>query len=182
MDADGGTPRQITSGPGNQAVPQWSTDGKWIYFANDLGTTRDIWRMPATGGAPHQVTRTGSGFVAYETADGTSLLYQPVFGDSALLLIPLTGGTGPRRLVECVRSASFAPAGRLVVYVPCDPSSTPPLHAIDPVSGKDHLLGRLENFPPSEFHVNLVASPDGQTIVFAGRRPRGEVMLIENFR
>ena len=185
VDADGGTPRQITSGPGNQSVPRWSADGKWIYFANDLGTTRDIWRTPAMGGVPQQVTQTGSGFVGYEFGDGTSLLYQPVHGDSALLLMRLAGGTGPRPLVECVRCASFAPAGGIVVYVPCDPSSRPPLRAIDPLSGKDRLLGRLENFPPGAMHVNLAVSPDGNTILFrglVGRSRSGDLMLIENFR
>ena len=74
IDADGGTPRQITSGPGNQSVPRWSRDGKWIYFSSDRASTRNIWRVPATGGEPQQVTRTGSGFVGYEFGGGTSLL------------------------------------------------------------------------------------------------------------
>ena len=34
VDAEGGTPRQITTGPGSQTVPRWSHDGRWIYFAN----------------------------------------------------------------------------------------------------------------------------------------------------
>ncbi len=117
IDADGGTPRQITSGPGNHSVPRWSGDGKWIYFAHDLGATRDIWRVPSRGGQPQQVTRTGSGFVAYEFDGGTSLLYQPVNGDSALLLLSLTGDAEHRQLVDCVRSSAFAPAGNTVVYV-----------------------------------------------------------------
>jgi dipeptidyl aminopeptidase/acylaminoacyl peptidase len=183
VDADGGSPRQITRGPGNQSVPRWSGDGKWIYFANELRATRNIWRVPAAGGQPEQVTRTGSGFVGYEFGDGTSLLYQPVQGDSALLLLPVAGGAEPRRLVDCVRSAAYAPAGRTVVYVPCDPSSRPPLRAIDPVTAKDRLLGRLEDFPPGALHVNLAVSPDGTTILFRGQGGRsGDVMLIEDFR
>ena len=183
IDADGGTPRQITSGPGNHSVPRWSGDGKWIYFAHDLGATRDIWRVPSRGGQPQQVTRTGSGFVAYEFDGGTSLLYQPVNGDSALLLLSLTGDAEHRQLVDCVRSSAFAPAGNTVVYVPCDPSARPPLRAIDPVSGKDRLLGRLEDFPPRGSHVNLAVSPDGSTILFKGVVGHsGDVILIENFR
>ena len=129
------------------------------------------------------MTRTGSGFVGYEFGSGPSLLYQPVHGDSALLMLPIAAGTGPRRLVDCVRSAAFAPAGRAVVYVPCDPSARPPLRAIDPVSGNDRLLGRLENFPPGGTHVNLAVSPDGTTVLFRGFVGRGgDVMLIEDFR
>ncbi len=116
-------------------------------------------------------------------ADGTSLLYQPVNGDSALLLLPLTGTTAPRKLVDCVRSAAFAPAGHTVVYVACDPSSRPPLREIDLDTGRDRLLGRLEHFPPGLSHVNLAASPDGRTILFNGEvRRGGDLMLIENFR
>ena len=43
---------------------------------------------------------------------------QRVQGDSALLLFLLTGSAGPQRIVDCFRSAAFAPAGRTVVYVP----------------------------------------------------------------
>jgi hypothetical protein len=91
IDAEGGTPRQITTGPGSQTVPRWSRDGRWIYFSNNDDGARDIWRVRATGGQPEQVTRTGSGFQAYEVGAGASILYQPVNGDSALLLLPLTG-------------------------------------------------------------------------------------------
>ena len=41
------------------------------------------------------------------------------------------------------------------------------------------------NFPPGAMHVNLAASPDGNTIIFkglVGRSRSGDLMLIENFR
>jgi Tol biopolymer transport system component/DNA-binding winged helix-turn-helix (wHTH) protein len=183
IDAEGGTPRQITTGPGSQTVPRWSRDGRWIYFSSHQNGARDIWRVGATGGQPAQVTRTGSGFLGYEVGDGTSLLYQPVSGDSALLLQALTGTTAPKQLVDCVRSAAFAPTGRTVVYVACDPSSRPPLRVIDLDTGRDRLLGRLEHFRPGAMHVNFASSPDGGTILFNGAvRRGGDLMLIENFR
>jgi len=183
VDADGGTPRQITNGPGNQSVPRWSHDGRWIYFSSDRAATRNIWRAPAAGGEPQQITRSGSGFVGYEFGDGSGFLYQPVDGDSALMLMPLTAGTGPRPLVDCVRRSAFAPAGRTVVYVGCDTSARPPLRVIDPTSGVDRLLGRLEDFPPGAMHVSLAVSPDSNAILFRGVVGRsGDVMLIENFR
>jgi Tol biopolymer transport system component/DNA-binding winged helix-turn-helix (wHTH) protein len=183
IDAEGGTPRQITTGPGSQTVPRWSRDGQWIYFSRHQDGARDIWRVRATGGQPEQVTRTGSSFLGYELEDGTSLLYQPVNGDSALLLLALTGATAPRQLVNCARLAAFAPTGRRVVYVACDPSSRPPVRVIDLDTGRDRLLGRLEHFPPGSMHVNLAASPDGGTILFRGDvRRGGDLMLIENFR
>ena len=121
---------------------------QWIYFSENRAGGRDIWRVPATGGPAQRVTRTGTGFLAYESADGTSLLYQPKFGDSPLLVMPLTGDGAPQPLVDCVRPAAFATAGHAVVYVACEPGTNPPLHSIDMASGRDRLLGRLEHFPP----------------------------------
>ena len=37
IDADGGTPRQLTTQAGDQHVPSWSRDGRWIYYSADRG-------------------------------------------------------------------------------------------------------------------------------------------------
>ncbi len=183
IPAEGGAPRRITKPTGDQTVPTWSRDGKWIYFSEAREGGRDIWRVPATGGAAEQLTRTGSGFLAYETADGASLLYQPKYGNSPLLVMPLTGAGPPRRLIECVRHASFIPVGTTIVYAACEPSTTPSLHSIDLVSGRDRLLGTLQHFPPDPLGHPLAVSPDRKTILFAGLVRRGaDLMLIEHFR
>src|SRR6185295_6926454 len=164
-------------------APTWSRDGTRIYFSENRAGGRDIWRVSATGGPAQQVTRTGSGFLAYESADGTSLVYQPKFGDSPLLVMPLTGDGTPQPLVDCVRPAAFAIAGHRVVYVACEPGTNPPLQSIDMASGRDRLLGRLEHFPPDTLGTGIAASPDGKTILFR-RLVRGgaDLMLVENFR
>ena len=183
IPAEGGSPRRITKPTGDQTVPTWSRDGKWIYFSEARDGGRDIWRAPATGGPAEQLTRTGTGFLAYETADGASLLYQPKYGDSPLLVMPLKGAGPPRRLVECVRHASFIPVGTTIVYAGCEPRTTPSLHSIDLVSGRDRLLGTLEHFPPDPLGHPLAVSPDRKTILFAGQmRPGADLMLIEHFR
>ena len=174
---------RITKDAGDQTTPTWSRDGRWIYFSDHREGWREIWRIPASGGTPEQVTRTGSGFVAYESADGASLLYQPKNGDSALLVMPLTGGGEPRTLVDCVRNAAFAIVGGVVFYAGCDPGLNPSLHAIDMVRGRDRVLGSLEHFPRDASHVNFAVSPDGKTVLFRGWvRQGGDLMLIENFR
>ena len=67
--------------------------------------------------------------------------------------------------------------------MPCASGSNPPLHALDPVSGKDRVLGMLEHFPQGLTHVNLAVTPDLKAIVFKGIvRAGGDLMLIENFR
>jgi hypothetical protein len=69
------------------------------------------------------------------------------------------------------------------VYVACAPGTSPPLRAIDTVTGRDLLLGTLEHFPPDTLGIGLAVSPDGKSILFRGLMRRGaDLMLIENFR
>jgi len=70
-----------------------------------------------------------------------------------------------------------------IVYAGCEPRTTPSLHSIDLVSGRDRLLGTLEHFPPDPLGHPLAVSPDRKTILFAGLVRRGaDLMLIEHFR
>ena len=186
IPAEGGTPRRITEPTGDQTAPTWSRDGKWIYFSEaheGRAVDRDIWRVPAAGGQAEQLTRTGSGFLGYEIADGASLLYQPKVGESPLMVMPLKGTGPPRRLVECVRHASFIPVGTTVFYEGCEPGTTPSLHSIDLLNGRDRLLGTLEHSPKGQLGIQLAVSPDRKTIVFSGLLQHGaDLMLIENFQ
>jgi Tol biopolymer transport system component/DNA-binding winged helix-turn-helix (wHTH) protein len=188
IPAEGGTPRRVTKPTGDQTTPTWSRDGKWIYFSEaheGRVVDRDIWRVPATGGPAEQLTRTGSGFLGYETADGASLLYQPKVGDSPLLVMPLTGAGPPRRLIECVRHGcgSFIPVGTTIFYVGCEPGTSPSLRSIDLLNGRDRLLGTLEHSPPDQLGTYLAVSPDRETILFQGLLRHGaDLMMIENFR
>ena len=184
VDADGGTPRQLTNDPGDQNVPYWSRDGRWIYFSADRGSGRDIWRVAASGGPSQPVTQGGSGLFGSESADGKSLLYQPKDADSPLLALPLTGGT-PRELVACAKAAAFATGPEGLYYVACDSSPDPALHVIERESGRDRILGRLEDYEsnPRIRPLGLAVSPGGLSVLYLRRMSdTADLMLIENFR
>ncbi len=82
MDPDGGNVAQLSRQPGDGQCPQWSADSKWVFYylagpAND--TT--IWKVPANGGAPVQVTnRTTSHPAISPTGGRMACWYLP--GDS----------------------------------------------------------------------------------------------------
>lgn len=79
VSIEGGKPVRLTTDPANEIRPSWSHDGKWIYFGWNRGggTNQQIWKMPAGGGDPVQVTRNG-GHEALETPDGQWLyIVQP---------------------------------------------------------------------------------------------------------
>jgi TolB protein len=48
----GGEPEQLDSNPGYDDGPDYSPDGKWIYFNSDRSGGWDIWRIPADGAGP----------------------------------------------------------------------------------------------------------------------------------
>jgi len=66
--------RRLTNRPGEDARPCWSPDGKWIYYSSDQTGRLEIWRMPAFGGEPEQVTKEG-GITVLAAPDGEWLYY-----------------------------------------------------------------------------------------------------------
>jgi Tol biopolymer transport system component len=176
IDAEGGAPRQITHGPGNENNTAWSRDGHMIYFGGDV----DLWRVSADGGVPVRVTHDGDQAFGVESADGTSILYQSGTDDTALLIMPLAGGT-PRQLAKCVRRTAFGLGPRGIYYIGC--GSTAALHVVDPSTGHDRLLGTLEKYSDFAAPMGLAVSPDGETILYDRVVKDGaDLMLIENFK
>src|SRR6185369_4033108 len=97
----GGSPKRLTFEPSLDNAASFSHDGRWIYFSSTrAGTVPDIWRMPAEGGSPTQIT-TGGGFEPRESADRKFLYYMdrpaPVErmrlkGSAKLMRVPVNGG------------------------------------------------------------------------------------------
>ena len=53
---DGTGLRQLTVNPASDFSPQWSRDGKSIWFMSTRSGSAQIWRMPVDGGEPEQKT------------------------------------------------------------------------------------------------------------------------------
>ena len=186
VDSEGGTPQQMTNDPGDQMDPTWSQDGEWIYFSWSRTNDRDIWRTRVRTGSKERVTR-GGGFVARESADGGTLLYISKAVDSPLMAQPLAGGA-PHRVIACVAGTAFSvtPAG--VFYIPCSrnpqtPDPDPLVHVLDPATGKDREVGRLEKLEWDHLPTGFAVSADGRTILYERLlRDESDLMMIENFR
>ncbi len=88
--ADGGKPQRLTDSPAEDAVPNFSRDGKSIYFESDRTGRREIWNIPSIGGLAVQVTKNG-GYAVAESADGARLYYTKQ-NEGALWQMPTTGG------------------------------------------------------------------------------------------
>ena len=52
----GGEERRLTFGEGHNDGPDFSPDGRWIYFNSSRSGLMQIWRVPAAGGAAERIT------------------------------------------------------------------------------------------------------------------------------
>jgi Tol biopolymer transport system component len=186
VDTEGGTPQQITSDPGAQMDPTWSRDNEWIYFSWTRANDHDIWRTRVRTGSKERITQ-GGAFLGRESLDGRTLLYEPKLSDAPLLAQPLAGGA-PRTIIACVAGTAFSENQAGIYYVPCSPNPQvpnrdPSVHVLDPVTGTDHEIGRLERFQYDSLPTGFAVSPDGRTILY-GRlvKDEADLMIIENFR
>jgi hypothetical protein len=71
MLTSGGEPLQLTNDEGSKYVHNFSSDGKEIYYARDLGRP-ELWAVPTLGGAPHPVA---PGYFAVPSPDGAFIYY-----------------------------------------------------------------------------------------------------------
>ena len=76
VPAEGGDEKALTTGNGISDDPDYSPDGRYIYFNSaDRGGTMQIWRMKPDGSAPEQLTSDGmNNWTAHPSPDGKSIL------------------------------------------------------------------------------------------------------------
>jgi len=98
-DRSGGTAHRLTAMEGDESVPRFSPDGRWLAFSSTQNGNADIYVMPTEGGGVVQLTYHD----ANDYADGWSWDSQIVYFTSdrfntfSTYRVPVTGGT-PRRL------------------------------------------------------------------------------------
>jgi len=190
IDVESGTQRQITAAAGDQNMPTWSYDGDWIYFSWKQGNARDfwerdIWRTRVRAASMEQITHGGGGYVGRESADRTTLLYQPALRTSPVMAQPLAGGA-PATLIPCVIGIAMAVTDSGIYYVPCSAGFAPgqtSVRVMNPGTGKDREVAKLEQYHVGSFRAGFAVSPDGKTILYSRTVSSGaDLMMIDNFR
>jgi Tol biopolymer transport system component len=178
-DLDGGPPRLVPTLPGaDNLAPNWSRDGHWIYFASNRGGgTWQLWKVPATGGAPLRITKNG-GVYGIESADGRSLYYAK-FEVPGIWKMPFHGGEETRVLDqsggEGWSSWALTPNGLYFIN-----RHTEPHGILGYFEFATHRIIEISamNKPPG---VGLALAPDGRSILYVQNEfHESNIMLVKN--
>ena len=176
----GGAPRALTQDEFDNVCPSWSHDGKWIYFASDRTGNFQVWKVPAEGGSPIQVTIHG-GHAALESPDGKYVYYSKTqYSNPEIWQVPVGGDaeTVVSPLLHPFTWASWSVVEKGIVFAGPSGKGKPILSLFDFATHRVTNLGVLDVVP-----FWLGSTRDGKTAVFD--QPgweQAQIMLVDNFR
>jgi len=191
ISASGGPARRVTTSSATDAMPSWSRDGRWIYFASNRNSSWQVWRVPSSGkeaGTARQVTR-GGGFAAIESADGRHVYFTRKLGwlerQNSLWRIPVEGGD-EEVVVEGYRSSttSWDVTAEGLYFVDQEPSSSGTSWVVRfQRFDRRHAteVARLQ-YPPSLGGPAVSVSSDGRWMLSTQSQGESDLMLVESFR
>lgn len=180
VEVPGGLPRLLETFPGaDNIVPAWSRDGEWIYFsANREGEAFQLWKVPARGGAPVQITKQG-GIAAAESGDGF-LYYSRGLALPAVWKMPIDGGKETLVLDRPTPQeyTQWAPARNGIYFIDFRTNSGWTIEFFDFRTRKIVPVWTLQKSP----WAGLAVSPDGKSVIFAQNdQDEYSITLVDNF-
>jgi Tol biopolymer transport system component/predicted Ser/Thr protein kinase len=174
INAKGGAPRRLTDHPVG-ANPEWSSDGRWIYFSSKEQT----WKMPASGGEAIAVP--GLRQVPIESADGKYLYFGRGWPDKyAVWRVPVGGGEKVRVIDALLPTGGWELFEDGIYYVGMAGDD-----GRSPIQFKSFATGKVETLATTTARVEngFTVSPDRRTILFVqADEGESDLMLVENFR
>ena len=167
----------------------WSRDGRWIYFTSNRGGERQIWKMPAEGGDPVQVTKKGGGNPK-ESENGEFLYYADKTGTCTIRRVPV-GGEEETPIMgnKKTQSDCWTLWRHHILYLYDDDDRKRHIELFDL---ETQQVKRVFSFKPEPFWdfspysgglwSGMTVSPDGRWILISVEPPgTSDIMLVENF-
>jgi Tol biopolymer transport system component len=179
MNLHGGAPLILTPDAVHSVCPSWSHDGKWVYCASPRSGEWQVWKVPAGGGSPVQVTQHG-GHAALESPDGKYVYYAKTqMAEPEIWRVPVSGGPEtPLPLVHPGTWASWQIVEDGILFVGPSLGHQAVLSFYDFARQRTTTVTVLNRVP-----FWLGATPDGRTIAFdQPDQEQAQAMLVENFR
>jgi Tol biopolymer transport system component/DNA-binding winged helix-turn-helix (wHTH) protein len=183
VDTTERAPKKLDTGTPGASQPNWSHDGRWIYFlgGSDDAAGERIYRVPMEGGKPEVVT-TARGAWPLESPDRKTLFFAENSGTSFTLHMASLDPTGTESQIEGMPTLSFVanweavPGG--VYFFPLDDHLT-----LDYFDFSTKKVQRLFTVGGGGAFLGISVSPDGRYILYSEFDDyRSDIMLVENFR
>jgi len=172
---------QITSNEIFEANPIHSPDGQWILFEAEIDGNRDLWRMPAAGGAAERLTH-DPGFDSCPgwSPDGTQIVFES--DRSGLKHIWVMDLAAPSPVLRALTTGSdsdaspaWSPDGKAIVFESTRDKIGADLWLVNPVNGE---LRRLTTTPDGAYMRTAGWSPGSDQVVCEGT-PEGSSALFQ---
>jgi len=179
VDVPGGLPRPLAQDNSDNLVPNWSRDGRWVYFASNRTGIWQVWKAPVHGGPAVQVTTHG-GFAAYPSMDGQTLYYSKSnLPNPEVWRTPVDGGIETRVAQMRPESwASWAPTEKGIYFVEKDSGEQSNVMFFDFATSAVNRIVKLDKLP-----FWLSASSDGNSLLYEHLdEENSHIMLLQNFQ
>jgi Tol biopolymer transport system component len=126
-----------------------------LYFCSNRTGRFEVWKMPASGGDPTQVSKDG-GFAAVESTDGRILYYSQTRNLGPVLRMPVAGGE-PELIIPELRGLFFAVSQRGIYF-----------QTSRDISFWDASSGQIRQVfvPLKSLGIGLAVSPDERSLLF----------------
>jgi Tol biopolymer transport system component len=174
IDADGANSFRLTTEPSLEDNPSWSSDGRWVYFRSDRGGANHIWKAPATGGPPVQVTR-GEGWQAHESYDGRMVYFVRSTAQPGLWRTP-AGGGDEELVLPGVMDFRWGVSRDGITYVDGPESTRPRLRRV-PYNDLKRPTTLVELTARASAGFGI--SADGGTVFYTKAKPRqSDIMYV----
>jgi Tol biopolymer transport system component len=167
---DGGEATRLTDAEGTDGGPSWSPDGTRIAFHSERTGDFDLWLMEADGSGLIQLTTDSSeDFGPTWSPDGTRIAWTSDRSGDYEIWSMAADGSDLRKLTESEGndySPSFSPDGSTLAFL-SDRSGRDEIHTLTLVSG---VVAQVTD--DARLVTSLAQepwSPDGTTLVYAGR-------------
>lgn len=122
IPAEGGTPRQLTSGKDPEIYPRFAPDGGSVLFNTWGQEPLSIWSIPSIGGVAKRVTAPKSGSDAYAdtSPDGKWIAFARTENKTSRIYVaPVDGSGEPRRLLDAPATVPrWSPDGNWISFSP----------------------------------------------------------------
>ena len=119
-DENGQNIQRLTVNRARDVYGRFSPDGKWIAFSSERNGNLDVFLIPASGGAPKQLTsHSADDTVLGWAADSRSVMFSSNRGEDfmpQLYLVSINGGVQWRAGTDMGVQASYSPDGKKLAY------------------------------------------------------------------